>query len=211
MTFSRFFAVFIIVFHAQMSNAEEYSEGIEYELLLPSHTTSTPKKVEIIEFFWYGCPHCFRLDPYLQKWIPEQIDKPVEFIHIPAIFSPRWEFHAKAFYTAKALQISEQTHVPLFNEIHLNRNNLDNPKKLAQFFARFGISERKFKRAFNSPYVDGRVKRAKKLTEQYKINGVPSLIINGKYVTSASQAGSNSAIIDILDHLVEKEIKTLKK
>jgi protein dithiol oxidoreductase (disulfide-forming) len=198
-------------FSIQASFAEEYSEGIEYEALLPSRSTSTPQAVEVIEFFWYGCPHCFRLEPYLQKWVPKQANKPVKFIHIPAVFSPRWEFHARAFYTAKALQISEQSHLALFNEIHLKRKDINTEHKLMKFFSRFGITDRKFKRAYNSPYVDGRVKKAKKLTQKYKISGVPSLIINGKYVTSASQAGTNSAMIGILDQLVEQEIKTLKK
>ena len=98
--------------------AEDYTEGTDYERVSPPIATDETGKVEVYEFFWYGCPHCYRFEPYLQKWLENKPDN-VEFIRIPAIFnSPRWEVHARAYYTAEILEVQDRIHGPLFSAIH---------------------------------------------------------------------------------------------
>lgn len=197
-----FFALFFIF----MANAQAWDEGIEYRAIDPAVPTQTGDKIEVVELFWYGCPHCFRLEPLLNKW---KKSKPanVEFIRVPAIFNKRWELHAKAFYTAEVLGILDKIHTPLFDEIHVKKKHLHSKADVKEFFVKHGVSAEDFDNTFDSFMVNIKVNRAKDLTKRYGIDGVPSLVVNGKYLADGPMASGHSNLMKILDFLIKKESK----
>lgn len=189
------------------AGAATYKEKIHYELVQPPLPTSTKDKVEVVEMFWYGCPHCNALEPYVQRWLKRKPDN-AEFVRIPAIFSrPSWELDARAFYTAEILGVLEKTHSAMFEAIHNQKRRLNNEQAIMEFFAQHGVSNKDFKRVFHSFAVEAKVRRAKDLSQRYGIDGVPAIIVNGKYRTSAKLAGGNANIFKVVNFLVKKEAK----
>jgi thiol:disulfide interchange protein DsbA len=123
--------------------------GVHYLRLSPTQpTSSNPDQVEVCEVFWYGCPHCYELDPLLEQWRQNKPDY-VNFVRVPAVWDPLLQMHARAFYTAEALGKGEEMHAEFFREIHERRNRLDTEAKLQEFFGRFGVDAAAFKAAFD--------------------------------------------------------------
>ncbi len=186
-------------------SARNYDEGIEYKRLKsPVPTQVEAGKVEVVELFWYGCPHCFRLEPDLQKWLKNKPEN-VEFIRIPAIFNKTWALHAKAYYTADFLGVMDKIHKPMFDAMHLKKQRLNTAASVKKFFIEQGVSEKDFDGVFNSFGVDAKVRRAKALSKQYGISGVPALVVNGKYLTDGPMAGGRKGMLEVLNHLIKKE------
>ena len=187
------------------ASARNYDDGIEYKRLkTPVPTQVGPGKIEVVELFWYGCPHCFRLEPDLKKWLKNK-PKNVEFIRIPAIFNKTWELHAKAYYTAEFLGVLDKIHKPFFDAIHLKKQRLNTAAAVKKFFLQHGVSEKDFDGVFNSFGVDAKVRRAKELSRQYGISGVPALVVNGKYLTDGPMAGGRKGMIEVLNYLIKME------
>ena len=190
--------------------APQYSEKIHYESVIPAQPTSTDKKVEVVEMFWYGCPHCNSLEPYVNRW-KKKIPANATFVRMPAIFNPRqrpeWELHARAYYTAEILGALDKIHGAMFEAIHGQKRQLNTEAKIKKFFSEHGVSEKDFGRVFRSFAVEAKVRRATDMSQRYGIRGVPALIVNGKYRTSAQQAGSNAKIFRVVNFLVDKESK----
>lgn len=186
------------------ASAATYKEKIHYEQVQPPQPTTTKDKVEVVEMFWYGCPHCNALEPYVNRWLKRK-PKNVEFVRIPAVFRPTWELHARAFYTAEILGVLDKTHSAMFEAIHQQKRRLNTEKELMEFFAEHGVKNEDFKRVFHSFAVEAKVRRAKDLSQRYGISGVPSIIVNGKYRTGAQLAGGNANIFKVVNFLVEKE------
>jgi thiol:disulfide interchange protein DsbA len=184
--------------------AKEYQEGKEYVLLSTQQPTSTGDKIEVVELFWYGCPHCSDLEPQVQAWLKHKPED-VELVRMPAIVSPRWELLAQAYYTAELLDIVDKIHPALFEAIHKKHMKINDEAALQAFFVDQGVSEDDFKKTFNSFAVAVKMNNARQMTRRYKITGVPTIIVNGKYSTSASLAGSNQAVFEVVDYLVEQE------
>ncbi len=196
--------IMMLVFLSPAS-ARNYDEGIEYQRLKePVPTQVGPGKVEVVELFWYGCPHCFRLEPDLSKWLKSK-PKNVEFIRIPAVFNKTWELHAKAYYTANFLGIMDKFHKPFFDAIHLKKQPMNTVAEVKKFFLQQGVSEKDFTNVFNSFGVDAKVRRAKELSREYGISGVPALVVNGKYLTDGPMAGGRRGMINVLNYLIKKE------
>jgi thiol:disulfide interchange protein DsbA len=195
--------------HAALAQtAGEFVAGTHYNRLTPTQPTSSgPQQVEVAEVFWYGCPHCFNFDPYLNSWEQSNADY-INFVRIPAVWNPLVRFHAQAFYTAQVLDKGEAMHLSFFQEIHQNQNYLDSPEKLATFFANFGVSRNEFETAFNSREVNERLQRAEELSGRYQIDSVPTVIINGKYTSNASMTGSYDRLIELIDVLAASERAT---
>jgi len=188
------------------AKSERFKQGAQYELLTAAQPTGTePGKVEVLEVFWYGCPHCYHLEPYLESWRKEGMPPQAEFRRMPAALNPSWQILARAYYTAEALGVLEQAHPDLFREYHVNHNPLNTPELLAAFFARYGISEEDFDATFNSFAVQAKLRRADALARRYRITGVPAIVVNGKYVTGASEAGGVPELFEVVNFLVEKE------
>lgn len=195
-----------LFFIGSLSAADSFDEGIEYKLVMPPVKSSTPGKIEVVEMFWYGCPHCYSFEPKLNKW-KETMPDNVELVRIPAIFQDRavWELHARAFYAAELLGILDKSHQATFDYLHKQRKHLHNADELASFYSQFGVDKQVFKDTLHSFGVEMKVNRARDLTFRYKIDGVPSLIINGKYRTHASLTNGQAGMLKVVDFLIEKE------
>lgn len=178
------------------------------ELAQPQPTRD-PAKVEVIEFFWYGCPHCYDAEPHVAAWRKKQ-PAAVEFIRVPAIFNQRWAVLGRAYYAMQQLKLGEDVHKALFEAIHRDRKNLNDEASLTEFFAAQGVPREKFREAFNSFDVDGKLGRANQMTRAYGLEGVPAFIVNGKYRVDGTSAGSEAGMFTALDQLVAKELKAAK-
>lgn len=185
---------------------ERYQEGRHYTTLPVAQPTSAgPGQVEVAEVFWYGCPHCYTLEPFLQSWRLDGIPDDTLFVQIPAALNPSWQIHARVFYTAEALGILEQVHPAIFREIHVNRNPLNTRERLVEFFARFDVSEQDFDSAWDSFAVQTNLRRADAQVRRFRLSGVPAVVVNGKYVTGADLAGGNQQLFDVINFLIAKE------
>ena len=184
--------------------SSEYQEGKEYLLLSTPQPTSTGDKIEVVELFWYGCPHCFELEPEIQAWLQRKPED-VELVRMPAIVGARWELLAQAYYTAELLGITDKIHPALFEAIHEKNMKIDDEAALQAFFVDQGVSAEDFKKTFKSFAVAVKMNNARQMTRRYKISGVPTIIVNGKYSTGAKLAGSNKAVFEVVDYLVEQE------
>lgn len=184
--------------------APTYKEKIHYERVLPAQPTTTGDKVEVVEMFWYGCPHCNSLEPYVNRWLKKKPAQ-AEFVRMPAIFRPEWELHARAYYTAEILGVLEKTHAAMFEAIHQQKRRLSTDAEIQKLFAEHGVSTEDFNRVFRSFAVEAKIRRAKDMSERYGIRGVPALIVNGKYRTGAQLAGGNANIFRVVDYLVAQE------
>lgn len=194
------------LFVASTALAGDYMEGAEYLKLASPQKTASPDKIEVVELFWYACPHCYYLEPHLEKWLETKADD-VEFVRLPAILGPSWELLAKAWYTSELLGVSDKTHIALFEAIHKRRVKIDTEDKVRSLFASNGVSADDFDKTFGSFAVAVKVNNARLLTRRYAITGVPTLIVNGKYSTTATLAGGNPDLIEVLDYLVDEERK----
>jgi thiol:disulfide interchange protein DsbA len=201
--------LFLLLFAAStlvQAESAAQPQGVGYKTLNPAQPTQDKTKVEVIEFFWYGCPHCYAFEPTLNQWL-KTLPKNVTFIRQPAAFSDLWEKHAKAYYVAEALNVVDKVHADFFDTIQNKHQQLDNEADLAKFFAAHGVKEADFHAAYNSFGVDTKVKQAKATAPRYGITGVPTMVVNGKYVTGGSLAGSADNMIKIVNQLVAQESK----
>ena len=190
-------------------NAQQFDEGIEYEVLKTPVKTSSPDKVVVSELFWYGCPHCFRFEPYIDKW-KETTSDDVLLEQVPSVLNPSWMEHARAFFALEMMGETEKVHKKLFSAIHLKNKRLNGIDTIAAFVKAQGVDEKTFREHYHSFPVDTMVRKSKQKERKYGHRGVPAVIINGKYRTSASQAGSNARMIQVIDYLVNKELAEKK-
>ncbi|MBJ7537838.1 thiol:disulfide interchange protein DsbA/DsbL [Marinomonas transparens] len=184
--------------------AAEYSDGNGYITLKNPVRTSTPDKIEVTEIFWYGCPHCFKLEPLTQAW-KKNLPTDVKFNYMPAVFGRNWLAHAKAFHVADLLGIEDKMHSDIFNAIHLEHHRLNSEDDLAEFFVNYGVSEDEFRKQYNSFAVNSRLSQADAKIRAYGARGVPGLVVNGKYLVTAETAKGNNNIYNVVDFLIEKE------
>lgn len=206
----RCFLALTLTCAATWSPAHAAPEPAGYELVSPAQPTHDVNKIEVIEFFWYGCPHCFDFEPTLAKWL-KTLPKNVEFIRQPAVFSDLWGKHAKAYYTAEALGVVDKIHADFFDALQVKKDHLETEEQLSKFFVAHGVSAADFKATYNSFPVDMKVRQASATAARYGVTGVPALIINGKYKTSGPLAGSHEKIIEVLDKLIAQETAAQKK
>lgn len=188
-----------ILFAADNMKSEPYEA-------IPAQPTATGNKIEVLEFFWYGCPHCYSLEPYLEKWQSTKADD-VQLRRVPAILGKNWIPHARAYFTAEKLGIIDKIHRPLFDAIHKDRQKIFDEESLRDFFATMGVDKDEFTRIYESNEISEKIQDAFLLGQQYQITGVPAIIVNGKYRTSASMAGSNANLIEVINQLTAMERK----
>lgn len=184
--------------------AADFVEGKQYVVLSNPQPTSTADKIEVVELFWYGCPHCYELEPFMKDWLASKPED-VEFVRMPAILGKGWELLAKAYYTAELLNVEDKIHHALFEAIHKYRRKFRSEPDVQDLFVKQGVSEEDFKNTFNSFAVAVKTNHAKQMTRRYAISGVPTLVVNGKFSTSGSLAGGNKGIIDVVNYLVGVE------
>ncbi len=189
---------------------QAFTAGTDYEVINPAVKTDNPGKIVVTEMFWYGCPHCFRFEPYVEQWAANLPDG-VVFEQVPSILNPHWSDHARTYYTLKLMGELEHhgdnsIHRKLFDAIHIKRKRLDKADVIAKFIGEQGIDEDKFRQTYSSFQVDALLRKNLKKERKYGHNGVPAIIVNGKYLTSASMAGSNERLLQVVDYLVAGEL-----
>jgi thiol:disulfide interchange protein DsbA len=178
----------------------------KYDLVNPAQPTDTPGKVEIVDVFWYGCPHCYSFLPSMEALEKRKADY-VEIRRMPAIFRDSWAIHARAFYTAKLLNVIEQVHRPLFEAIHDKNQPLNTPELLRAFFVAHGVDGKSFDKTFTSFAVETMLRKSTLMQGRYGVRGTPSLIVNGKYRISAQKAGGYAQMVDVAEALAAREHK----
>lgn len=183
--------------------APAYKEGVHYVRLDAPVRTRDSAKIEVTEVFWYGCGHCFRFEPMLHQW-QERLGDDVDFQQSPAMWNDTMELHARAFYTAKALNVLDQVHQPLFNALNLEHKRLASESELADFFAANGVERERFLKAYKSFGVISQVKQADARARSFKISGTPELVVDGRYRISTRMAGSQADMLKVADFLIEK-------
>ncbi len=186
------------------ATAKDFQTGKEYAPLGKPQPVNSADKVEVIEFFWYGCPHCYQLEAEINAWLKDKPDD-VEFIRIPAVLGPAWELLARGFYTAEVLGVADKIHTPLFEHLHKARKRIRNVDELKAFFKSQGVSEADFDKAYKSFAVVTKTNRAKQASRSYGLNSVPTLVVAGKYQTDSKMAGGNTAMLDVVNHLIDQE------
>jgi thiol:disulfide interchange protein DsbA len=175
-------------------------EKVDYVQIDPQ-PVATGNRIEVVDFFWYGCPHCYNLQPSLESWLKRK-PADVELRHIPAIFRESWVPHARIYYTLESLGEVDRLHQAVYRAIHAERESLMNASSTAEWAARNGIDSTRWLAAYNSPEVERKVEQARALTRAYSIEGTPSLVVDGRYLTSSGMAESMPAVINILDGLI---------
>ncbi|GAA4033165.1 thiol:disulfide interchange protein DsbA/DsbL [Actimicrobium antarcticum] len=188
--------------------------GAEYRTLERAQPTESGKKIEVTEFFWYACPHCYAFEPSLAEWVKKQGDN-IVFKRVPISFRESFVPQQKLYYALEAMGKSEEMQRKVFNAIHVERQAIDTDATILDFIGKQGIDKQKFADTYNSFGMQSKVKRALSLQEAYKIDGVPTVAIDGKYITSPSIVGTAmggrqpepvlaSATLQVMDALVAK-------
>jgi len=191
---------------AGSAQSQELQEGVDYNLISPAQPTSSPAtQVEVAEFFQYSCPACYAFEPHLNAWLADGKPESVNFVRVHIVWNPLARMHAQAYFTAEALGKSNEMHAAFFEEYHVKGNSLDTDDKLAEFFGRFGVSREAFENAFGSFGVHTSLQRADQLARRYRISGTPELIVNGKYSTDVTMAGSYTKFFENVNKLVATE------
>jgi len=194
-------ALFVLLL-LPFSGQAQFLEGVEYTRVAPQ-PVETGSKVEVREFFGYGCPHCYTLEPSLDKWL-KTLPKNTQFVRTPAVFNEAWAVHARAYYAFEALGITATMHYALFHALHAEKRPLNSADSLAAFVAEKGGDRAAFLDAYNSFGMQANLNRALQVARAYNLDSVPTLIVDGKYMTNANIAGGYDKVTKVLDFLVKK-------
>ncbi len=208
--FNRFKQALVLLFsfgalmacQAQTTSQDEVDPS-KYQNVTNAFSVSTGDKIEVAELFWFKCGHCFTLEPSLKRWSDSKADN-AELIKVPAIFSARWAFEAQAFYTMQTLNAPETAYDDYFKRIHIQRRPINDLAGLTEFLSGYDLPSDKVESAFNSFEVDTKMRNAKKISLDSGATGVPAIIVDGKYLTSVSHAGSTEEMFKVVDQLIKK-------
>lgn len=175
-------------------------QNIEYRLIAPQ-PVETGDSIEVVDFFWYGCPHCNNFQPSLENWVRR---KPADVVlrRVPAVFRDSWVPHARIFYALEQLGELERLHQKVYFSYHVEELHMSRPDVMERWAAANGIDRELWRKAYSSPEVDAKVENAKRLTEAYSLQGTPSLVVDGRFLTSSSMASSYPEMIQILEELI---------
>ncbi|WP_199542790.1 thiol:disulfide interchange protein DsbA/DsbL [Paraburkholderia kururiensis] len=196
-----FLSLSIVAVGAQASPAAPVA-GTDYSVLKTPQPADVPAgKIEVTEFFWYGCPHCNEFEPYLEAWVKKQ-GPDVVFKRVPVAFRDDFLPHSKLYHALDALGVEPQLTPKVFNEIHVNRDYLLKPEDQAKFLAKNGVDPKKFMDAYNSFSTQSALQRDKKMIADYNIDGVPTLAVQGKYETGPAMTNSLPGTLQVLDYLI---------
>lgn len=196
-----------LVFTAHSQEAPAFELGTQYQNIVPAQAQKDlPEgKVEVTEFFWYGCPHCYDFEPHLNDWVNNKPDN-VVFKRVPAIFNKGWVIHAKAYYAAEMLGITDKTHPAIFVAIHKDKKSLDKSADLAELMAKAsGLEQQLILDTINSFAVETKSRQAIQAGRLHGLRGVPAVAVNGKFLTSGRQAGDYPTMVKVMEFLVEQE------
>jgi thiol:disulfide interchange protein DsbA len=196
-------AAFFLAFAAAGVQAQSVPQlGHDYVRLDPAHPVASGDKIEVIEFFYYGCPVCYELEPKLSRWY---FNGPgtIALRRVPALSSDNWDNFAKLFYTLESMGQLARLHWPVYDNFHFNGVKLNEEAVAAAWVAHNGVDKQKFVDTFGSPEVRAKLVAARKMTQSYEIKGVPGIVVDGKFLTSARMTGGTSELLRVVDGLVE--------
>lgn len=194
-------AALAVPYAPEAENANDILPGREYTVLPAALPTSTGNKIEVREFFYYGCSHCFALEPFVEKWLKTK-PADVELVRTPAMLNPAWGNLGRAYYTAEELQVLEKTHAATYNALHVAGQRLYEKADIEKFYERVaGVPADKFSATWDSFAVTTKIRNADALARKYQVSGTPTLTVAGKYVVPAAGARTFA----IVDFLVNKE------
>ncbi|WP_019519022.1 thiol:disulfide interchange protein DsbA/DsbL [Faucicola boevrei] len=187
-----------IAFSGLSAQAADFVSGKDYQVL------ANPEKIEgnkiiVREFFWYGCPHCYNLEPHIQKWAKTK-PADVAFMQTPAAMNPVWEQNARGFYTAQLMGIQHKTHQAMFDALQKDRQKLYDQASIGKWYASQGADLNKFNSLYNSFAVNTKIARSQEAAKRYQLSGVPAVVVDGKYVVS----GEDDKVTQVVDFLVKK-------
>jgi len=184
-------------------HAADYAADVHYARLSQTQPVQTGDKIEVLEVFWYGCPHCYTLEPHIQNWLN---DKPAnaEYVVMPAILRDSWEIHARSYYSFEALGILDKVHTPFFDAIHKERRRFRSVDEVADWVSGLGVEKSSFFDAYDSFAVETKLRQARVMGDRYELTGVPTMIVDGKYRTTGTMAGGHAAMMDVVNFLVAK-------
>ncbi|MGI9320660.1 MAG: thiol:disulfide interchange protein DsbA/DsbL, partial [Thiogranum sp.] len=189
---------------------ERFVAGEHYFLLERPVPTRDSDKIEVVEMFSYGCPHCYEFDAPVQEWSKQQ-SSDVDFQVFPAVWNKPMELYARAFYTVEELNAVEKVHQALFSAIVIEQKSIRNESDLAEFFAQHGVDKKVFTEVFNSTAVKTRARYAEERVRLYKTAGAPEIIVNGKYRIDRMRAGGLAEMLTVADFLIDKERRLMLK
>ena len=192
-----FLAIFLIIITSPNVFAQKYVQ-------ISTEKQQESKSIIIYEFFWYGCPHCYNLEPTMER-IEADLDKDTEIVKLPVALRDSWIPHAKLFYALQQMGKIDEVHNLIFEEIHLEDNRLNTEQQMVDFLGKHGIDTNKFMEKYNSFGTEARIKKASNLAKKYQINSVPTIIVNGKYLTSGSYVSSYDELYSVINLLIERE------
>ncbi|MBI4997327.1 MAG: thiol:disulfide interchange protein DsbA/DsbL [Rhodocyclales bacterium] len=209
-----YFVAALLLAAAGFAGAAELKEGQDYATYNPPRATESRDKIEVAEFFWYGCSHCFHMEPELQKWL-KKLPKDASFRRVPAVFPGRdgspgqWASGAALYYTLEAMGVGEKLHGDIFNAIHVDRNTdiLSSDKAMADWLGKKGVDTKAFAATYQSFAVRSKVLRAMQVTQAHGLDGVPALIVDGRY----RAINGTGDVFAVTDGLIDKARKTRAK
>ena len=185
------------------AQSTKIEEGFDYRILPMPQPVETKGKVEVIEFFWYGCPHCYDFEPELSAWVKRQ-PKDVVFRRVPVAFRDDFMPHSQLFYALEALGKGDALNEKVMYAMHKENKRLMTENEIADWVASQGIDRNSFLATYRSFAVVSKARAARQIADAYRIDGVPTIVMQGRYVTSPSIAGTKSKAITVMDYLEQK-------
>lgn len=183
---------------------EIFKEGKHYTVIGMAQPVETGDKIEVRELFWYGCPHCFKLEDGLDTWVETKMPDDAQFVRMPAIFSGVWEQHAKLFFTLEAMGVLDTMHDRVFDAIHIDEKEIVEDDEMIEFAQAEGLDKDEFEETLSSFTVTSKVNAAKANIAKYEVTGVPAIVVAGKYLTDISSAGSEQTMFQVIEFLINK-------
>lgn len=198
--------IFVVLVFICATSALAAQDGAteEYTLVKPPQPTHSGEKIEVLEFFFYGCPHCFKLHELLDPW-EKKMPKDVELVYMPTVFNPGWEPMARTFYALEALGQQKQLHEALYHAWHVSNIDLNDEAKITEFVSQRGVDRKQFSDAYNAFSMEGKIMRSKQLAQSFGIRGTPTIIVDGKYMISALLPADTIRVLNTLIAKARKE------
>ncbi len=186
-----------------IAHAQAPVAGTDYREVRPAQPVDTGNKIEVLEFFWYGCPHCANFEPDLEAW-RKKMPADAEYRRLPVAFDASRSAHTRIYYALELLKKTEALHGKVFNAMHVNGKRMLDTNEIADFMAANGVDRKQWLDAFNSFTVATQTRRAAQVWAAYKLDGTPAVAIDGKYMTAPSMTGGRARALQVMDYLIER-------
>ncbi len=191
---------FMLLALVSVSAFAEFEEGHEYKLLDKQPPVAKDAPIEVVEFFWYGCPHCFQFEPYLKNWLASK-PADIKFVKVPAAFNSSARFHAYVYYALDLMGEADRLNDVIFTAINKQGNKLANQQAVEKLLAEHNVDIATFKKAMKSFAVDNRVQRAGSLFSKYQLRGVPAVVVSGRY--ASGEVKNYQQLVAVIDHMIK--------